>query len=216
MSNQGHKREYGPHFNRLSDDGNIARLMHAINFAAIKHSKQRRKDLEQTPYINHPIGVADTLINVGGLLTASGPSDVDAISAVLAAILHDTVEDTETTLDEIREEFGARVCSIVAEVTDDLTLSKAERKQKQIDSAPLKSKEAKCVKLADKLYNLRDLCRQVPVGWDAYRVQEYFKWSEKVVAGCRGTLHPVEAQLDQLFQKATFKYQGQVYEALKK
>lgn len=127
--------------------------MKAADFAAKKHRDQRRKDPQQTPYINHPIGVANILINEGG---------VDDPIVLQAALLHDTVEDTETTLDEIEEHFGPKVRGIVAEVSDDKDLPKEERKRLQVVNAPHKSKEAKLVKLADKLYNLRDLHRVVP------------------------------------------------------
>lgn len=94
---------------------------------------------------------------------------------ILAAILHDTVEDTDTTFVEIEKEFGYKVTQVVREVTDDKTLSKAKRKQLQIEHAPNISREAKLVKLADKLYNLRDLKKDIPTGWTNERVQEYFK-----------------------------------------
>lgn len=94
---------------------------------------------------------------------------------ILAAILHDTVEDTDTTFEEIEKEFGYKVTQVVREVTDDKTLPKARRKQLQIEHAPNISREAKLVKLADKLYNLRDLEKGIPIGWTNDRVKEYFK-----------------------------------------
>lgn len=210
------------HFDKLSERHatGYAKLMHAIHFAAIKHSEQRRKDPQATPYINHPIGVAHILMTLGGLTKLDGiqpthaePDMLDALSTVLAAILHDTVEDTECTFEEIEKEFGQRVRSIVEECTDDKSLSKEERKLKQVQMARGKSREAKAVKLADKLYNLRDLTRAVPIGWylpiyfddddddgrSAERVQEYFEWAKKVVDGCRGVLPGVERELDRLF-----------------
>lgn len=94
---------------------------------------------------------------------------------ILAAILHDTVEDTDTTFEEIEKEFGRKVTQVVREVTDDKTLPKARRKQLQIEHAPNISHAAKLVKLADKLYNLRDLKKDIPIGWTNERVKEYFK-----------------------------------------
>ncbi|KAF5270475.1 hypothetical protein FQA39_LY08353 [Lamprigera yunnana] len=167
-------------------------LMKCINFAAIKHKDQRRLDPEGTPYINHPIGVAYILTNEANI------SDLDVIQA---AILHDTVEDTDTTFEEIEKHFGQKVCSIVAEVTDDKTLPKCVRKSLQIEHAPKSSYQAKLVKLADKLYNLRDLEHAVPKGWTGQRVEEYFSWSKKVVEGLRGSNEEMEHSLDKLFQK---------------
>ncbi|XP_026825495.1 guanosine-3',5'-bis(diphosphate) 3'-pyrophosphohydrolase MESH1 isoform X1 [Ooceraea biroi] len=145
----------------------LALIIKCVNFAAEKHRNQRRKDVDQTPYINHPLGVANILIQEGKVF--------DSI-VILAAILHDTVEDTDTTFEEIEREFGREVCQVVREVTDDKTLPKAERKRLQVQHAPHLSREAKLVKLADKLYNLRDLERSTPIGWTNERVKEYFKY----------------------------------------
>ncbi|KAJ9575166.1 hypothetical protein L9F63_025884 [Diploptera punctata] len=155
-----------------SADDILRVIIKCINFAAIKHKNQRRKDPEQTPYINHPIGVAKILTEEG---------NVQDVNIIQAALLHDTVEDTETSFEEIEDEFGSTVCQIVKEVTDDKTLPKAERKRLQIEHAPASSPGAKLVKLADKLYNLRDLERVPPQGWSAERVQEYFNWAQKLL-----------------------------------
>ena len=143
-----------------------AALVKCMNFAAIKHRDQRRKNKEQAPYINHPIGVAFILTDTG---------NIDDLETIQAALLHDTVEDTDTTFEEIKNAFGLGVCSIVKEVTDDKSLPKMERKRLQIEHAKTASRKAKLVKLADKLYNLRDLMRLPPLGWDEARVQEYFE-----------------------------------------
>ncbi|XP_069136125.1 guanosine-3',5'-bis(diphosphate) 3'-pyrophosphohydrolase MESH1-like [Argopecten irradians] len=171
---------------------NVSKLMQCVDFAAIKHKDQRRKDKEGTPYINHPIGVAKILTEEAGITD---------LAVIQAALLHDTVEDTETSFDEIDQHFGAEVCGIVKEVTDDKTLPKLERKQEQINHAPHASYKAKLVKLADKLYNLRDLRRCTPRGWTEERVQEYFVWSSKVVAGLRGTNNNMENSLDDLLKE---------------
>uniref|UniRef100_A0A8D0KN26 Guanosine-3',5'-bis(diphosphate) 3'-pyrophosphohydrolase MESH1 n=1 Tax=Salvator merianae TaxID=96440 RepID=A0A8D0KN26_SALMN len=131
------------------------RLLDAVDFAARKHATQRRKDPEGTPYINHPIGVAQILAQEAG---------VTDVAVLQAAVLHDTVEDTDTTFSEIEERFGKEVRSIVEEVTDDKTLPKMERKRLQIAHAPESTAAARLVKLADKLHNLRDLNRSVPQG----------------------------------------------------
>jgi len=166
----------------------IKTIVSAANFAAIKHKDQRRKDPEGTPYINHPLGVAN-------ILTNAGVTDTDVI---VGAILHDTVEDTDTTLDEIEAEFGASVRRIVDQVSDDKNLAKEERKRLQIVHAPHKTPQAKLVKLADKLYNLRDLERATPQGWSPERKQEYFVWAAKVVLGLRGSNKIIEDQLDEV------------------
>ena len=116
-----------------------------------------------------------------------------------AALLHDTVEDTDTTFEELEEKFGKTVTDVVREVTDDKSLPSEERKRLQIVHAPTSSHKAKLVKLADKLYNLRDLCKETPKGWTSKRSEEYFKWSYKVVAGLRGTSPALESELDKIF-----------------
>ncbi|XP_026793559.3 guanosine-3',5'-bis(diphosphate) 3'-pyrophosphohydrolase MESH1 isoform X2 [Pangasianodon hypophthalmus] len=130
-------------------------LLEAISFAAEKHRNQRRKDPDATPYINHPIGVARILSHEGGI------TDIEVLQA---ALLHDTIEDTDTTFEELEAMFGNKVARIVQEVTDDKTLPKQERKLLQVKHALHCSHQAKLVKLADKLYNLRDLNRCTPAG----------------------------------------------------
>ena len=165
------------------------RLLQAIAYAADKHRDQRRKDANASPYINHPIALANVLANEGG---------IDDEAVLVAAILHDTIEDTDTTADELRRLFGKRITDIVLEVTDDKALEKAERKRLQIEHAPHISRRAKLVKLADKICNLRDLAAAPPTGWDLARRQAYFDWAEQVVAGVRGR----NAALDAAFDRA--------------
>ncbi len=161
----------------------------AVAFAADKHRKQRRKDTDASPYINHPIALANVLANEGGITN----KDV-----LCAAMLHDTIEDTETTEAELRLAFGAKITAIVLEVTDDKSLDKAARKQQQIEHAPHISIEAKMVKLADKICNLRDILSTPPVGWPVARKQAYFAWANDVVAGLRGTNIKLERVFDGL------------------
>lgn len=187
-------------FSRQTMDAEAVKLYtKCINFAAIKHRDQRRKDPEKTPYINHPIGVANILAEEG---------DVTDLDVLMAAILHDTVEDTETTLEEIEENFGEEIRKIVDEVTDDKNLPKMERKRLQIEHAKHATPKAKLVKLADKLYNLRDLQRNVPEGWTQERCNEYFVWAKKVVDNLHGTNKNLENELDKIFisQKLTKLY----------
>ena len=172
--------------------GATARFIKAVAFAAEKHRGQRRKDVDSSPYINHPIALANVLANEGGI------EDLDVLCA---AILHDTIEDTETTASELESHFGVRVASIVLEVTDDKTLEKQVRKQRQIEHATDSSPEAKLVKLADKICNLRDILASPPADWSIERKQDYFGWAAQVVAGLRG-IHPgLEAMFDKLYAR---------------
>lgn len=165
----------------------IALLLRALAFAAHKHRDQRRKDAEASPYINHPIALAEVLAREGG---------VGDIEVLAAALLHDTIEDTDTTEDELRAAFGDRIAGIVAEVTDDTSLPKAERKRAQIDHAPALSEGARLVKLADKICNLRDVADRPPAQWELARRQEYFEWARQVIDGLRGASPRLEAAFD--------------------
>ena len=162
----------------------MSNLLKATWFAAEKHSEQRRKNTAATPYINHPIEVAEYLQRVGGVCD-------EAI--LIAALLHDTIEDTDTTESEIRDAFGETVLNLVLECTDDKRLEKAERKRLQIVNAPKKSPGAKQIKLADKTCNLRSILADPPNGWSVARQLEYFQWASQVVEGLTG----VNDQLDQ-------------------
>ncbi len=164
-------------------------LLKAARFAAEKHRDQRRKDSFASPYINHPLQVAETLAVLGG---------VEDALLLAAALLHDTVEDTGTHPAEIEIEFGAEVLSIVLEVTDDKSLPKAERKRLQVENAPHKSHRAKLLKLADKICNVGDILRSPPADWSMQRRQEYLLWTEQVVAGLRGTHPDLECRYDEL------------------
>jgi len=168
---------------------NPAQLLKAIAFAADKHSRQRRKDVEASPYINHPIAVATVLAAEG---------EVFDETILLAAALHDTVEDTKTTFEELEEHFGLEVAGLVRELTDDKSLEKMERKRLQIEHAPQSSNRAKQLKIADKICNIRDITVSPPADWSLERRNEYLQWSDKVVAGCRD----VNPKLDQAFDQA--------------
>ncbi|MDP1835296.1 MAG: HD domain-containing protein [Chlamydiales bacterium] len=150
----------------------VHKILDSLSFAAQKHHFQKRKDPENLPYIIHPIGVADHLMAIGGV------RDTDVI---VAALLHDTVEDTDTTFDEIEKLFGSRVSGFVREVTDDKTLAKQQRKALQFQHAPEKTAGAAQIKLADKLNNLTDMAKGPPVDWEPERVDEYFRWAPNVV-----------------------------------
>jgi len=164
-------------------------LLKALAFAAHKHRDQRRKDPEASPYINHPIGLAHVLASEGGI--------ADAV-VLCAAVLHDTIEDTETTHAELQLQFGDQIAAIVSEVTDDKSLPKAERKRLQIEHAAHISERARLVKLADKICNLRDIVHSPPAAWSLERRQEYFDWAKRVVDGLRGTHAELEAAFDEV------------------
>ena len=170
---------------------NEATLFSALAFAADKHRNQRRKDPEASPYINHPIALAR-------ILAAEG--SVTDTATLAAAVLHDTIEDTKTTADELRELFGDRVTNIVLEVTDDKSLLKAERKKRQIERAPFLTPQAKLVKLADKIANLRDVAVRSPADWSLDRRREYFDWAKQVIDGLRGVHPQLEAVFDTAYQ----------------
>ncbi len=165
------------------------KLLAALAFAAHKHRDQRRKDAVASPYINHPIALANVLANEAGVVDER---------VLIAAILHDTIEDTETTEQELVREFGQEIANIVLEVTDDKALTKAERKQLQIDHAGALSRRAKLVKLADKICNVRDMASSPPVNWSVERRREYFDWAKAVIDGLRG-VHPA---LEHIFDEA--------------
>jgi GTP diphosphokinase / guanosine-3',5'-bis(diphosphate) 3'-diphosphatase len=175
----------------MTSRSELALLLKALVFAAHKHRDQRRKDADASPYINHPIALADALVNEGGV------TDTEVLCA---ALLHDTVEDTDTTPEELAAAFGARIAGIVAEVTDDPKLSKQDRKRLQIEHAPHLSRGAKLVKLADKLCNLRDVDARPPFKWDVARRREYFDWARQVVDGLRGTHPALEKAFDDAYR----------------
>jgi guanosine-3',5'-bis(diphosphate) 3'-pyrophosphohydrolase len=173
----------------MSPPNPYANLFDALAFAAEKHRNQRRKDVEASPYINHPIALARVLAVEGGIADET---------TLIAAILHDTIEDTETTYDDLLARFGQEVADVVAEVTDDKSLPKAERKALQVKHAPHASRRAKLVKLADKICNIRDVGDNAPRDWSLERRREYFDWAKQVVDGMRGT----HARLEGLFDEA--------------
>ena len=170
----------------------LSLLFKALAFSAEKHTKQRRKDIDKTPYINHPISLANILAKRW----------VIDENVLCAAILHDTIEDTETTVEELQEHFGEKITSIVLEVTDDKSLEKSVRKQKQIEHAATISHEAKLVKLADKIANITDIINTPPVDWSSDRKKDYFNWAKAVVDNLRGAHQGLEKDFDDLINKA--------------
>ena len=175
-------------------------LARALQFAASKHRHQRRKDIHASPYINHPIAVLSIL---------SAEAGIDAVEVLCAAVLHDTIEDTETTAEEVEAAFGGRVRDIVLDVSDDKRLPKAERKLLQIQHAASARLEARLVKLADKVANLRDLVDHPPRDWDMERRRAYCDWASAVVDQLRGT----HATLERLFDAAHTRCMATMAEA---
>lgn len=175
------------------ENGPLPGVLDALEFAAERHRDQRRKGREAAPYINHPIAVTRLLADVGGV------SDPVLLQA---AILHDTVEDTDTSLDELEARFGLEVRRVVEEVTDDKSLPRRERKRLQVARAPQRSNRAKQLKVADKSSNLLDIARRPPESWTLARKLEYFDWAERVVDGCRGVNPALEAHFDELIAEA--------------
>jgi len=167
-------------------------IIKAVNFAAAKHRGQSRKDEENTPYINHPISLANLLVHEGG---------VTDINIIMTALLHDTIEDTDATADEIEALFGATIKDFVLEVSDDKSLPSPERKRLQIAHASSCSYEARLVKLADKICNLQDMQTRPPVKWSLLRKQEYFDWASEVIDQLRGTHAELEVMFDEIYEK---------------
>jgi guanosine-3',5'-bis(diphosphate) 3'-pyrophosphohydrolase len=167
-------------------------LLKALSFAAHKHRRQFRKGSDPIPYINHPIAVADLIVRTGNI------HDPEIIAA---ALLHDTVEDTDTTLAELDAQFGPVISQLVAEVSDDKSLPTQERKRRQIEHASSLSHPARIIKLGDKTSNLRDVVDDPPAGWSLDRRQQYFDWGKSVIDRIRGTNVELENAFDQAFAK---------------
>lgn len=168
-------------------------LLQALAFAADKHRDQRRKGADASPYINHPIAVAELLASVG---------EVRDEKILMAALLHDTVEDTQTTAEELTAAFGEQVCAWVLAVTDDKTLPKAERKRLQIEHASQLCTSAQLIKLADKICNVQDVANHPPPDWSIARRIAYLDWSEQVVAGCREVNAALAQRFDAVLHRA--------------
>ena len=175
-----------------TDLHSVHRVLEAALFAAEKHAQQKRKGLGGEPYINHLIEVA--------ALVAGSISEPDA-DVVAAALLHDTIEDTATTKEELIRRFGSDVADLVAEVTDDKTLPKQERKRLQVENAPKKSKRAQIIKLADKISNLRSILYSPPADWNYERKKEYFAWAQRVVDGFSAPNPILKSEFDATLQK---------------
>lgn len=172
--------------------GDFGVVLAAMAFAAHKHRDQHRKGSTASPYINHPITLATLLWEEGG---------VEEPEILAAALLHDTLEDTETTYDELRGQFGATIADIVVEVSDVKWLRKDARKALQVARAGRATHGARLVKLADKIANLRDIVADPPEGWTLERKREYFDWAKSVIDKVRGTNARLEERFDEIYQQ---------------
>ena len=165
----------------------ICLVSEAAELAAHRHNGMARKGRGNEPYINHLAEVANLLA------TATGGRDAELIAV---GWLHDTIEDTATTQEELAEKFGERVANLVAEVTDDMRLPKSERRRLQIVDAPGKSSSAKLLKIADKISNIRARILPDPSAAERDDLADYTAWAEQVVAGCRGGNAWLDATFD--------------------
>jgi (p)ppGpp synthase/HD superfamily hydrolase len=165
-------------------------VMKAAHFAAARHSGQRRKGAAAEPYINHLLEVAE--------LVSSALAEPDT-NLVVAALLHDTVEDVGVTKEELGEIFGQDVANLVLEVTDDKSLPKQERKRLQIVNASKKSVRAQIIKLADKISNLRAVLASPPTDWSVQRRREYFDWAKLVVDALSAPNPSLKAEFERLY-----------------
>ncbi len=164
-------------------------LIDALAFSAEKHKYQRRKGSLKIPYINHPIKVCQLLIKCG---------ETD-LTILTAALLHDVLEDTDTTYQEIEDQFGKEVALIVQEVTDDMQLPKRIRKKLQIENAPFLSTPAKLIKIADKACNMYDLINY-PIYWTKKRKRAYFEWSKQVFDSCKNINNQLDEHFNEVYQ----------------
>lgn len=145
--------------------------MQALDFAAERHSAQRRKGPDAAPYVNHLIEVATLVANVG---------QVDDVEVLIAAVLHDVLEDTPTSADEVTERFGARVCRFVQALSDDKSLPRKRRREITLEELPEMEELVKVIKLADLSSNIKLL----PPNWSEDRKLEYLEWSERAATIC--------------------------------
>jgi (p)ppGpp synthase/HD superfamily hydrolase len=175
---------------KTAELASVQTILRAASYAAHKHTAQRRKGAGGEPYVNHLLEVAELIAKV--------LPEPDT-NLIVAALLHDVVEDTGTSNAEVAEIFGPDVASLVAEVTDDKSLPQAERKRLQIVNAPKKTVRAQYIKLADKISNLRALRASLPAGWTEERRRQYFAWSRQVVDGLSSPNAALKAEFDRAF-----------------
>jgi len=164
----------------------------AAQFAAQKHKGQIRKGRDECPYIDHLKSVARVIAEVG---------DIEDPEILAAAWLHDTLEDTETTPEELEANFDKRVRQLVEEVSDDKSLPKDERKQMQIQHAPTLSQDAVLIKLGDKISNIIDVTNTPPINWNLERRKKYLDWAEMVIDNCPKVNTALEQHFAEVLKK---------------
>jgi GTP diphosphokinase / guanosine-3',5'-bis(diphosphate) 3'-diphosphatase len=169
----------------------VQRILAAARFAAEKHAQQKREGALGEPYMNHLVEVAE--------LIAASSNELDA-ELIMAGFLHDTIEDTSVTFQELENHFGRDVASLVAEVTDDKSLPKEMRKKLQVETAHKKSRRAQTLKLADKIANLRSILKSPPTGWNLERKQQYFEWARQVISGIQEPNPYLKAEFDKTYK----------------
>jgi (p)ppGpp synthase/HD superfamily hydrolase len=174
-------------------DNDVVKLSQAADYAARQHIAQRRKGDRAEPYVNHVVEVAAML--------AEATDGADPV-LVMGGLLHDTIEDTDATYEELARRFGPEVAALVEEVTDDKSLPQDVRKRLQVETTPHKSTRAKLLKLADKTSNLRGLIESPPTGWTEARLRDYVVWAEEVVRSCRGLNAMLETRFDETYEAA--------------
>ena len=171
----------------------LHKILEAAHFAAVKHAGQRRKGATADPYVNHLLEVAEL---ISGAIPDADPT------LVIAALLHDTVEDVGVTKEDLVQRFGARAADLVMEVTDDKSLPKDERKRLQIEHAPKLSVGAQTIKLADKISNLRAILISPPVDWSFERRKQYFEWAKQVVDALSSPNPGLKQEFNRLYTRA--------------
>jgi GTP diphosphokinase / guanosine-3',5'-bis(diphosphate) 3'-diphosphatase len=177
----------------------LSKILNAVQTVARWHAKQRRKGSSRAPYINHLLEVAKLVA------LATDGKDPDLI---VAALLHDAIEDQGVSRDAIAEQFGEDVAALVVEVSDDKSLPQEVRKRLQVEQAPKKSRRAKILKLADKISNVTDIGNDPPPDWPTDRQRQYVGWGRDVVAGLRGASPELERQFDDAAAEADRRISG--------
>lgn len=180
-------------------ESDLTTIFRALDYAAKMHRDQRRKGGEASPYVNHLIDVSRMLWEIGGVR--------DQVT-ITAAILHDTVEDTDTSQADIEREFGTETASVVMEVTDDKSLPKEVRKRLQVEHAPKLSTRAATIKIADKISNIKDILSSPPAGWSLQRKKAYVEWGMEVVSRIRGINPALERFFDETASRALSEFEN--------
>ncbi len=166
-------------------------IFKALAFAAEKHRSQHRKGWQHVPYINHPIEVARLITDIG---------EVTNNGCIQAAFLHDILEDTDTTENEIEHLFGKNVLNLIMELTDDKSLPSDKQKELQLITASALSPLAKTIRIADKIANITDMMTY-PIWWSKRKKTNYLSWANEVVKACADANPKLAAHFFKLYEK---------------